>query len=154
MLSVRPLAGLMLGLALLGAVPARAAGDWNDKEINWQPYADGLAAAKKDGKPICLVFYTAWCPHCGNYSGVFHDPKVVDMAKKFVMIRLDNDKEKELSQKYAPDGGYIPRTFFLSSAGQLDADIKAPRDKFQYFYDERSPDSVLGGMNAALKKLH
>jgi hypothetical protein len=154
MLSVRPLAGLVLGLALLGAATARAAGDWNDKEINWQPYSDGLAAAKKDRKPICLVFYTTWCPHCGNYSGVFHDPKVVDMAKKFVMIRLDNDKEKELSQKYAPDGSYIPRTFFLSSAGQLDADIKAPRDKFQYFYDERSPDSVLGGMNAALKKLH
>jgi protein-disulfide reductase (glutathione) len=154
MLSPRRLVGLLLGLVLLGAAPARAGGDWNDKEITWQPYADGLAAAKKDKKPVCLIFYTEWCPHCANYSGVFHDATVVDMSKKFVMIRVNNDKEKELAQKYAPDGGYIPRTFFLSSAGQLDAEIHAPREQYKYFYDERSPDSVLGGMNAALTKLH
>jgi len=87
-----------------------------------------LAAAKKEKKPICLIFYTEWCPHCANYSAVFHDPKVVDTTKRFVMIRLDKDKEAELSKKYAPDGEYIPRTYFLSSAGVLDADIHAPRD--------------------------
>jgi protein-disulfide reductase (glutathione) len=154
MLSPRRLVGLLLGLVLLGAAPARAGGDWNDKEVKWQPYADGLAAAKKDKKPVCLIFYTEWCPHCANYSGVFHDAKVVDMSKKFVMIRVNNDKEKELAQKYAPDGGYIPRTFFLSSAGQLDAEIHAPRDQYKYFYDERSPDGVMAGMNEAVKKLH
>jgi len=154
MLSPRRLVGLLLGLVLLGAAPARAGGDWNDREITWQPYADGLAAAKKDKKPVCLIFYTEWCPHCANYSGVFHDAKVVDMSKRFVMIRVNNDKEKELAQKYAPDGGYIPRTFFLSSAGQLDAEIHAPRDQYKYFYDERSPDGVMAGMNEAVKKLH
>ena len=133
---------------------ASAGGDWNDKEVAWKGYEAGLAAAKKEKKPICLVFYTEWCPHCANYSVVFHDPKVVAEAKKFVMIRLDKDKNGEISQKYAPDGEYIPRTYFLSSAGELDPGIHAPRDKFQYFYDEKNPDSVLGGMSAALKKLH
>ena len=153
MLSARALAGLLVGLALLGAAPARAGGDWNDKDVRWRTYEDGLAEAKKEKKPVCLVFYTDWCPHCANYGVVFHDPKVVDMTKRFVMIRLNKDKEAALSKKFAPDGEYIPRTYFLSSAGVLDADIHAPRDKFLYFYDERTPASVLAGMEEASKKL-
>ena len=143
-----------VGLALaLDARAARAGGDWNDPAIKWMPYSDGLAAAKKEKRPVCLVFYTEWCPHCQNYSGVFHDDKVVERAKKFVMIRLDRDKDTDVSKKYAPDGEYIPRTYFLSSAGALDADIHAPRDKFLYFYDERTLASVLAGMEEASKKL-
>jgi len=146
---------LPLAAALLLAAPglARAAGDWNDAQIQWRSYADGLAEAKKESKPICLIFYTDWCPHCANYSKVFHDPKVVAEAKDFVMIRLNGDQEKELSKQFAVDGAYIPRTFFLSSAGKLDESIHAPRDKFKYFYDEANPASVLAGMEAAKAKL-
>ena len=146
---------LPLAAALLLAAPgpARAAGDWNDAQIQWRSYADGLAEAKKESKPICLIFYTDWCPHCANYSKVFHDPKVVAEAKGFVMIRLNGDQEKELSKQFAVDGAYIPRTFFLSSAGKLDESIHAPRDKFKYFYDEANPASVLAGMEAAKAKL-
>jgi hypothetical protein len=143
-------AGLLaLGLA---AGVALAAGDWNDAGIAWKSYDDGLAEAKKEKKPVCLVFYTDWCPHCTNYSKVFHDPKVVEQSKNFVMIRLNKDKNKEISGKYAPDGEYIPRTFFLSPEGQLDDSVHAPRDKYKYFYSESDPASVLGGMEAALKK--
>lgn len=150
-----------LGMALLvaallagGALPAAAGGDWNDAKVQWQPYEAGLAAAKKDKKPILLVFFTEWCPHCTNYSKVFHDAKVVEESKKFVMIRLDKDKNAELSKKYAPDGEYIPRTYFLSSDGTLDPALTAPRPEYKYFYDERDPAQVLAGMDAALKKLH
>jgi len=144
-------------LALIAGASTRTAwagGDWNDAQIQWQPYKEGLAAAKKAKKPICLVFYTDWCPHCANYSGVFHDPKVIEMSKKFVMIRLNNDKEPDLSKEYAGDGRYIPRTFFLSSDGKLDPAIHVQRERFQYFYDEKNPASVLAGMQEALKKLH
>jgi len=137
--------------AWIGVV--HAGGDWNDAQVGWQPYEQGLAAAKKEKKPVCLVFFTEWCPHCANYSAVFHDAKVVDQTKKFVMIRLDKDKNTELSKKYAPDGEYIPRTYFLSSAGDLDKDVHAPRDQYKYFYDEKDPASLLGGMSAALAKL-
>jgi len=146
--------GFLLALATIGVMPARAGGDWNEKEMGWQDYEKGLALAKKEKKPVCLIFFTEWCPHCANYSGVFHDPKVVEKSKQFVMIRLDKDKNAELSKKYAPDGEYIPRTYFLASNGDLDPEIHAPRDQFKYFYDEKAPDSVLGGMDEALKKLH
>jgi thiol:disulfide interchange protein len=145
--------GWLLAL-VIGARPSFAGGDWNDAGIAWQPYEKGLTEAKEKKKPICLVFYTDWCPHCTNYSKVFHDPKVVERAKNFVMIRLNKDENKALSSRYAPDGQYIPRTYFLSSDGQLDPSLHAPRDKYQYFYDERAPESILAGMESALKKLN
>lgn len=141
----------LLLLAVFIATPAHAGGDWNDGQIAWQSYDDGLAAAKKDKKPVCLIFYTEWCPHCTNYSKVFHDPKVVAKAKELVMVRVDADKHKELGKKYAVDGSYIPRTYFLGPDGTL-SDIHAPREQFKYFYDERNPASILAGMDAALKQ--
>jgi len=139
--------------ALVFVAPAFAGGDWNDAGIQWQPYEQGLAAAKKDKKPIVLIFYTEWCPHCANYSKEFHDEKVVAQSKNFVMIHLDKDKNAELSKKYAPDGEYIPRTYFLASDGTLDASLTAPRPEYKYFYDEHDPAQLLAAMDTALKKL-
>jgi protein-disulfide reductase (glutathione) len=136
---------------LVAARAARAGGDWNDAKVHWKSWADGLAAAKQQKKPICLVFFTEWCPHCTNYSAVFHDPKVVETAEKLVMIRLDKEQNAELSKQFAPDGEYIPRTYFLRTDGTLDPDIHAPRDRYRYFYNERDPQSVLAGMETALK---
>lgn len=153
--ALRALGAIILAAAIVAGsvLPAAAGGDWNDAGIHWQPYEAGLAAAKKEKKPVLLVFFTEWCPHCANYSRVFHDDKVVEQSKKFVMIRLDKDKNAELSKKYAPDGEYIPRTYFLSSAAVLDPALTAPRDQYKYFYDEHDPAQLLAAMDAALKKL-
>lgn len=150
--SIAALARLTAAAALV-ATPALAGGDWNDTKIQWRSHDEGLAAAKAKRKPVCLVFYTEWCPHCTKYSRVFHDPKVVETAKNFVMVRLDKDKNPAISKQYAPDGEYIPRTYFLSSDGKLDPSIHAPRAQYKYFYDEAAPASVLAGMDEALKKL-
>jgi thiol:disulfide interchange protein len=84
-------------LMLSAGRTAFAGGDWNDANVAWQPYEAGLAAAKKDKKPVLLIFFTEWCPHCTNYSKQFHDQKVIDATKKFVVIRLDKDKNSDLS---------------------------------------------------------
>lgn len=144
---------VLLAAALVVLARPAAAHDWNEKDIAWKGLDDGLVLAKKEQKPVCLIVYTEWCPHCANFSQVFHDPKVVEKTKQFVMVRLDQDKEKERTGKYAPDGGYIPRTMFLAPDGTLAADVHAPRDKFQFFYDEKDPASVLAGMDGALAKL-
>ena len=132
---------------------AATAEGWNAAQIDWQPYEAGLARAKAQNKPLCLVLYTSWCPHCRNYSHVFDDAQVVERARSFVMVRANADEEAALARKYAPDGGYIPRTFFLAPDGTLDPEIHAPRPKFLYFYDERSPAGLLAGMTEALHKL-
>ncbi len=112
-------AALAAAIVMMGSTTVWAGGDWNDKAVQWRGYEEGLAEAKKSGKPVCLIFYTDWCPHCTRYSGVFHDDKVIAKSKELVMIRLDKDENKELSGKYAPDGQYIPRTFFLLSDGAV-----------------------------------
>jgi thiol-disulfide isomerase/thioredoxin len=135
--------------------PARAAGGetWNAAEIDWQPYEAGLARARAQNKPICLVFYTGWCPHCRNYSRVFDDPQVVARARDFVMVRANADDESALAARFAPDGGYVPRTFFLAPDGTMDPEIHAPRPKFLHFFDEHNPRALLAGMDTALRKL-
>jgi hypothetical protein len=135
-----------------GAATAYAGGDWNDSAMAWRGYEEGLAEAKKDDKPICLIFYTDWCPHCSNYSRVFHDEAVVEASKSFVVIRLNKDENAALSAKYAVDGEYIPRTYFLAPDGTLDPDIHEQRPSYKYFYDESKPAGILRGMKEALAK--
>lgn len=127
--------------------------DWNDTGIAWQTYEAGIAQAKKDNKPVCLVFFTNWCPHCRNYSKVFSDSRIVTRSKDFVMIRLNADDVPEISNAHSPDGGYVPRTFFLNAEGKILADVHAPRPQYVHFYDENNPESLLAGMDAALKKV-
>ncbi len=149
-------AGLTLALVLTmahSAVVEAGAEDWNDANIHWMSYDEGLAAAKKEHRPVCLIFYTTWCPHCANYSKVFSNPDVVEKSKAFVMIRLDKDKNQALSGQYKPDGEYIPRTYFLSADGKLDETLTDTHPKYQYFYSENDPTSILAGMDRALKKL-
>lgn len=146
--------GVLHALALMAALTgsAFAGGDWNDKAVDWQPYAKGLATAKEQKRPVCLIFFTETCPHCLSYSRVFNSPRVVELSKQFVMIRLDRNKNVEISKQYAPDGEYIPRTYFLSAEGKLDPTIHALRQDYLYFYDEHEPSSILAGMEAALER--
>ena len=144
---------LLAVLATIAPARARAGGDWNDTGVAWQPYEAGLALAKKEKKPVLLIFYTEWCPHCTNYSKLFHDQAVIDKTRQFVMIRVDKDKQPEISKTHAPDGEYIPRTYFLSSDGVLDPSLAAARDKYRYFYNESDPKDVLAAMDTALAKL-
>lgn len=151
-MSVRTLALTTTLVVAMSAAVWAGSQDWNDTKIQWQTYDAGLAEAKKTGKPICLIFYTTWCPHCTTYSKVFEDPAVVEKSKSFVMIRLDKDQNKDVSTQYAPDGEYIPRTYFLSSNGQLDAALSENRPQYKYFYDESKADGLLAGMDRALAK--
>lgn len=126
---------------------------WNAAHIDWQSYQKGLRTARAEHKPVCLVFFATWCPHCAHYAHVFNSPEVARLARRFVMIRLDVDQNPALGARFAVDGEYVPRTYFLSSDGQLDPSISAERARFRYFYDERNPASLLGGMRRALAAL-
>jgi thiol-disulfide isomerase/thioredoxin len=133
------------------ATPSNEA--WNPAQIEWQTFASAEARSSAENKPICLVFSATWCAHCKNYSKVFDDPRIVAHAKDFEMVHADVDAEPLLAAKYAPDGGYVPRTYFIGPDGALSEEIHAPRPRFKYFYDEKDPGSLLAGMDASLRKL-
>jgi len=151
-----------LGLCALAAAGCLRAGgeaqepapiaeaDWNDRAIAWATYGQGVARAKAERRPIVLVFYTDWCPHCHNFSRVFHAPEVVDLARSFVMIRVERDGNRDLSEMYDLDGEYIPRTFFLTSAGEVRTELHGRNPSFRYFFDEHDPRELVASMRRAL----
>ncbi len=150
----RRLSPIAVALSFLLAAPPARAHDWNAKQIHWVGFTQGLKLARKKHKPICLIIFTEWCPHCRNYATVFHDPRVVREARKFVMIHVDKDKHPDISRRFAPDGEYIPRTYFLDYHGDLHSELRAPQEQYSYFYDELDPRSILAGMKRAAKALH
>jgi hypothetical protein len=141
-----PEANLTVGLP---SAPPTAASPWNPAQIDWQPYEAGLALAKRDNKPVCLVLYTAWCPHCRNYSRVFSDARLVARARDFVMIRLDADENEAVARRYHPDGTYVPRTFILDADGNIDVAGQSDNPRYRYFFDEHHADSLLAAMDRA-----
>lgn len=129
---------------------AEGEADWNDGAIVWATYEQGLARAKAERRSLVLVFYTDWCPHCHNFSRVFHAPEVVELARSFVMIRVERDGNRDLSEMYDLDGEYIPRTFFLTSAGEVRTELHGKNPSFRYFIDEHEPRELVALMRRAL----
>jgi protein-disulfide reductase (glutathione) len=127
--------------------------DWNQGHIEWRPYALGMRDAAKSGKPIVLVFYTDWCPHCHNYSRVFHDPRLVEASRYFVMIRVERDSNLDISREYDLDGDYIPRTLLLTYEGEVLSDLDAGRSDYRYFLDEYEPEQLLELMRRARERI-
>jgi thiol-disulfide isomerase/thioredoxin len=132
---------------------ASAPPDWNPEEIAWAEYAAGLASGKTQGKPIVLIFYTDWCPHCHEYSRLFHAPEIVRLSRLFVMVRVERDGNREISAVYDIDGEYIPRTFFLTPTAAVLTDLGSDNDEFRYFLDEHDPAELVDLMQRALERV-
>jgi hypothetical protein len=138
-------------------VPQRPTGEpsrdgWNTAQIEWRPYDEGLAEARRTARPVLLALSATWCGHCRTYSHVFEDPRVVLRARRFVMVRIDSDQQRDVAARYALDGTYVPRTYFLSPDGAPMADVQAAHPRFHYFFDESDPSSLVAGMDAALAR--
>jgi uncharacterized protein YyaL (SSP411 family) len=81
-----------------------------------QGYAQGVAQASAQSKPM-LVFFTAeWCQFCHQMADeAFTDPQVVRLAEQFVCILVDADREPGICQQYQVSG--YPTIQFLSPRG-------------------------------------
>ena len=83
-------------------------------------------------------------------SGKRIGSRIVASAGRFVMVRVDSDAQRDVAARYALDGGYVPCTYFLQPDGAPMADVTAHHPRFQYFFDEHDPASLLAGMTQAL----
>ncbi|ETN85234.1 hypothetical protein NECAME_16850 [Necator americanus] len=72
-------------------------------EIDWVEWDRAIGVAKDLNKPIFFLIHKTWCGAC---------KELIELSKKFVMVNVEDDDEPE-DDKYAPDGGYIPRILFL-----------------------------------------
>jgi len=143
---------LVLALSVECEVPS------SDLSNGWGPHyawIDTLEAAQNKAitqwKPVMLIIHKSWCGACKKLKSLFaNDDEVLEMSENFVMINLGDDKEPA-EEKFKPDGGYIPRIFFLHPDGSLLTDIinKEGNPKFKYYY--YSTESVLDSMDEVLE---
>ena len=106
-------------IALIIPLAVHAAIDWNDSDVEWYNYADGIEQAKQDGKKALIIVYADWCGVCKRYSEMFRNPEVVKQAKGVILIRINQDTEKQYADKFSVDGTYIPRTYILGTEQQI-----------------------------------
>jgi hypothetical protein len=107
--------------------------DWNDKELHWLSYQQGMAKLKQTGQRGILIVYADWCSTCKAYSSFFKKPEVVSALAGLVLMRANKDVEPKISMKYGDDGQYVPRTLALSSNGAILKQAYERQDEFAYF---------------------
>lgn len=103
------IACLCMAFFLFTAAPALAA------EINWQPsYSEALAVSKNENKPIMVIFTADWCVFCKKLENqTFTNSQIVrEINKNFVAVKINKDKEVELSKDFNVGG--IPDMYFLT----------------------------------------
>ena len=88
------------------------------KYVNAIQWRDDFDQAVKDAvaqhKPMMVYFYTDWCGFCRKFEGgVLCDWTVKKLAKQFICVKVNADKNKELASRYEVTG--YPEVLFLDS---------------------------------------
>jgi thiol:disulfide interchange protein len=78
-----------------GASALAAAGNVN--EGGWHSsLVEGLAVAKREGKPVMIDMWATWCKSCGVMDNTtFKDPKVIAALDRFVKVRFQAEDPEE-----------------------------------------------------------
>lgn len=81
------------------------------------PYKKALETAKNEGKPLFIMLYADWCPHCNQMKKeVFSDPNVMAFLKEnYVCIWKNIEKEEGIALKNKYNTKSLPTFLFLDS---------------------------------------
>jgi len=117
--------------------------DWNDNELTWYDYKEGMKKIKNEETKGLLIFYADWCPTCKQYSTLFAEKKVVKVLSQMVLIKVDRESNLELSKQYDFDGEYIPRTFALDTEGKVMGGLYDKSEQYTYFLPSYDSDYLV-----------
>jgi thioredoxin-like negative regulator of GroEL len=109
------------GIAI-GALSADAAG------IKWEKsFKSARAASQRSRKPMLVEFYADWCSPCKKMEQTtFKDAEVGKLLRRFVVVRVDIDRERELARTYQVES--IPHSIIVSSSGKVVREALGYRD--------------------------
>lgn len=87
---------------------------------NETPYKVALEKAKNEGKPLFVMLYADWCPHCNQMKKeVFSDPKVMDfLNKNYVCAWKNIEKEEGIALKNKFNTKSLPTFLFLDPSNE------------------------------------
>lgn len=82
-------------------------------------YRDALALARKENRPLLLVFHADHCMYCKQMERTtFADAGVRTRLRKHVVYFVDTDREPALARKYLAPPGAIPAYFLVNAADE------------------------------------
>lgn len=98
------------------------------------PYKTALETAKKEGKPLFVMLYADWCPHCNLMkSEVLSDPAVIDFLNKNYICTYKNiEKEEGIALKNKFNTKSLPTFLFLDSNETLLYALKGESKKAEF----------------------
>ncbi|XP_064604507.1 thioredoxin domain-containing protein 12-like [Liolophura sinensis] len=123
---------------------------WGDK-VDWVSLEEGLKIAKEENKPLMVIIHKSWCGACKALKPKFAESvDIQELSKKLVMVNTQDDEEPSDS-KFAQDGQYIPRIFFLNPEGEVLTDVINARgsQKYKYYYPD--PKDIADSMRRVLQ---
>ncbi|HVW29042.1 MAG TPA: thioredoxin family protein [Polyangiaceae bacterium] len=130
--------------------PAAHGVEWKGN-VQWHTWEEGLSIAAKESKPILVLVYADWCPHCRALGPVFADPEVEALATHLVMVRQNHDEDPSWLQPYNQKyGGYVPRIFFFDSTGKIREDLTSGHPRYPFFYAAEASDLLKRSMRRAI----
>ena len=114
---------LALGIFITASYISRGPG------VSWTSYhATILEESRAEGKPVIIDFYATWCTPCRELDEkTFHDAKVVEMAKKTMMIKVDlttgaTPEYEKLIKDFDIKG--VPTILFIDAKGVERRDLR------------------------------
>ena len=71
----------------------------SNNAINWMTLEQAEAASVKDPKPMFVMVYANWCPHCKNFDKTtYQDPKVIkELNTRFYPVKLNAHSNETIS---------------------------------------------------------
>lgn len=137
-------------------------------------YETLLKRSKAEKKPIFLMIYASWCPHCNKMKKeVFTDKTVIDFLNtNFILAQQDGDSDagKELKLKfeikslptfvyldekgtelYKLSGEYSSENLILETENALNPQMQLPFLEKQFYDDYKNPDKCLAYLTALRK---
>lgn len=115
------------------------------KIVSWvEDFDQGLALARKEGKPVVLVLYADWCPFCHRlFEETIPDARLDDVRSAFVWLKVNSDLKPEYGDRFGQKN--FPMIVILDKEGKELA-------KHTGFQDAESMrkelDAVLAGRKA------
>jgi thiol:disulfide interchange protein DsbD len=98
-------------------------------QIHWSEYSENkILDAKEQNIPVIIDFFADWCVPCKEMDAfTFSQPEVVEMSKRFTMLKVDLTTEsslqaKELKSKFNIKG--VPTLVFLNANGEELTDLR------------------------------
>ncbi|WP_264537731.1 thioredoxin family protein [Flavobacterium sp. N1736] len=98
------------------------------------PYKTALETAKTEGKPLFIMLYADWCPHCNQMKkDVFSDTEVMDFLKKnYVCVWKNIEKEEGIALKNKFNTKALPAFLFLDANETLLYALKGEMKKPEF----------------------